>query len=238
MKRLSSLAFLALLVAGLFLASFMPDPQTVLAQGYSNTNAYAYWVPPGACSARTSGSTTGTQGLTVTGASYTPVMQVQTSAGEATDTYVCNITPPNTIITSGNGILIVDAVFMYSPQSGLRAPTAVLASGTMNSAQVFSYIAYPAAGAGEVASTVTPVRADAGTLVFGPVEVHRLQRELESLEDYLVQASIRESGKQAPLPKTSRLLEALAGNNGFNLLLPPDRKQLTDFLLPHILQIS
>ncbi|MEK7153496.1 MAG: hypothetical protein AAB834_06105 [Patescibacteria group bacterium] len=68
------------------------------------------------------------------------------------------------------------------------------------------------------------------TLVFGPVEVHRLLRELEALEEYLIQANIREKGKQAPLPKTSRLLEGLAGNNGFNLLQPEQRKQLVAFL--------
>ena len=156
----------------LLLAGLVPltDRVTVplLAQGYSNTNPYVYWVPPGACNARTSGSTTGTNGLTVTGASYTPVLQVQTSAGAATHTFVCNITPPNTIITAGNGILITDAVFMYSPQSAIVAPSATLASGTMNSAQVFSYIAYPTPASGETASTVTPVRADSGTMTITP----------------------------------------------------------------------
>jgi F0F1-type ATP synthase delta subunit len=68
------------------------------------------------------------------------------------------------------------------------------------------------------------------TLVFGPVEVHRLQRELDALEEYLSQANIREPGKQAALPKTSRLLDALAGNNNFNLLLPEQRTQLMTFL--------
>lgn len=68
------------------------------------------------------------------------------------------------------------------------------------------------------------------TLVFGPVEVHRLQRELESLEDYIAQAAIREAGKQPPLPKTSRNLDALAGNNNLNLLLPNDRQLLATFL--------
>jgi F0F1-type ATP synthase delta subunit len=67
-------------------------------------------------------------------------------------------------------------------------------------------------------------------LVFGPVEIHRLQRELEALEDYLRQAAIREPGKQAPLPRTSRILEALAGNNRFNLLIAEDRTELSAFL--------
>ena len=67
-------------------------------------------------------------------------------------------------------------------------------------------------------------------LIFGPVEIHRLQRELEALEDYLRQAAIREPGKQAPLPRTSRILEALANNNRFNLLVAKDRTELTAFL--------
>jgi F0F1-type ATP synthase delta subunit len=68
------------------------------------------------------------------------------------------------------------------------------------------------------------------TLVFGPIEVRRLQRELESLEDYISQSAIREPGKQPALPKTSRLLDALAGNNAMNLLQPEDRGKLVIFL--------
>lgn len=167
-RLLAPLAFVASLVAIVVLIGTWPASD-LSAQGYSNTNPYAYWVPPGACAARTSGSTTGTQGLTVAGASFTPVMQVQTSAGAATDTFVCNITPPNTIITTGNGILITDAVFMYAPTTaGLNPQSATLASGTMNSATVFSYIEYPTAGASETPSAVTPVRADSGTLTIAP----------------------------------------------------------------------
>ena len=73
-------------------------------------------------------------------------------------------------------------------------------------------------------------RLELPTLVFGPVEVHRLQRELEALEEFLTQAGIREPGKQQSLPKTSRLLEGLAGNNGLNLLQQADRKQVAHFL--------
>jgi F0F1-type ATP synthase delta subunit len=68
------------------------------------------------------------------------------------------------------------------------------------------------------------------TLVFGPVELHRLQRELEALEEFLEQAELRKAGKQPLLPKMSRLLEALAGNNNLNLLVPADRQQLVVFL--------
>lgn len=68
-------------------------------------------------------------------------------------------------------------------------------------------------------------------LIFGPVEIHRLSRELETLEDYLQQAAIRDKGKPSTgLPRTSRLLEALAANNALNLLQEGDRKQLAAFL--------
>jgi hypothetical protein len=73
-------------------------------------------------------------------------------------------------------------------------------------------------------------RLELPTIVFGPVEIHRLRRELETVEDFIGQASIREPGKQSRLPKTTRTLEALAGNNNLNLLLPTDRKKLTQFL--------
>lgn len=68
------------------------------------------------------------------------------------------------------------------------------------------------------------------TLVFGPIEVRRLQRELDSLEEYIQQSEIRSKGRQAPLPKTSRLLDALAGNNNLNLLTAESRSLLKQFL--------
>ncbi|HSW99905.1 MAG TPA: F0F1 ATP synthase subunit delta [Patescibacteria group bacterium] len=67
-------------------------------------------------------------------------------------------------------------------------------------------------------------------LVFGMVEVRRLRRELEALEEFMRQAKLREAGKQAALPRLSRLLDALAEENHLNLLHPTDRKQLQDFL--------
>ena len=76
----------------------------------------------------------------------------------------------------------------------------------------------------------TTPRIELPTIVFGPVEIHRLQRELEDLEGFLEQAAIREPGKQAPLPRSSRTLEALAANNNLNLLVATDRKQLRQFL--------
>lgn len=161
--RVVVLAVLALIALG-------PVP-ALLAQGYSSANAYAYWVPPGACNSTVSGNGTGTNGLTTAGTSGTPVVQAQTSnVGTNTHTFICNITPPYFIVTSGSGLQIVSATFFYGVQTtGLGTQVATLASGTMNSSTVFSYIAYPTPAVGETASTVTPVRADSGTLTITPV---------------------------------------------------------------------
>jgi F0F1-type ATP synthase delta subunit len=67
-------------------------------------------------------------------------------------------------------------------------------------------------------------------LVFGVVEVRRLKRELETLNEFVSQAQIREPGKQPPIPRVSRLLEALATDNGLQLLQVDHRAQLKKFL--------
>ncbi len=67
-------------------------------------------------------------------------------------------------------------------------------------------------------------------LVFGVVEVRRLKRELETLEDFMYSSEIREPGKQAALPRVSRLLDALATDNNRNLLQEEDRKEMYHFL--------
>jgi hypothetical protein len=128
-----------------------------------------YELPATACYASPSGNSTGTNGFTVAGASLTPVVQNQTSnTGTNTHNYICNITIPSFL--AGKGAAIKDVVFKYGVQTtALGTQAVVLASGTLNSVIVFSYIDYPAAGASETASTVTPVRADSGTLLLTPV---------------------------------------------------------------------
>lgn len=66
--------------------------------------------------------------------------------------------------------------------------------------------------------------------VCGLVEVRRLKRELEMLDEFMRQSSLREPGKQAALPKTSHLLESLANDNNLQLLKTEDRKRAADFL--------
>jgi len=68
------------------------------------------------------------------------------------------------------------------------------------------------------------------TLVFGAVEVRRLSRELEALDEYFQQNAIRNSAQQVTVPKVSRMLEALASENHMNLLQGPERQILTNFL--------
>jgi hypothetical protein len=153
--------------------SFFDKVRGILhAQGYSNANPYNYWVPPGACQGSTAGTLGGTNGLTTAGASLTAVSQVSTTAagGPNTHTFVCNITPPSVVVTSGTGLQIISADFMYGVQTTtLGTQACVPASGTWNGATVFSTITYPTPGAGETPSTVTPVRADSGTQVQLPV---------------------------------------------------------------------
>jgi F0F1-type ATP synthase delta subunit len=68
-------------------------------------------------------------------------------------------------------------------------------------------------------------------LVFGVVEVRRLKREMEALDEFMRQSAIREPGKQVALPRVSRVLDALAGDNGRNLLQQSDRQELMQFLV-------
>lgn len=133
---------------------------------------FMYWVPPSLCVSSVSANGTGTNGQTTSGASGLPVVQAQTSAtGTNTHTYICNISPPVSLVnTSGNRIVVTDAVFTYGVQtSALGTQINTLASGTFNSSTVFSTISYPVAAASEAASVVTPVRADSGTMVITPL---------------------------------------------------------------------
>jgi hypothetical protein len=68
-------------------------------------------------------------------------------------------------------------------------------------------------------------------LVVGPADVARLMRELESLDDYLHQASLRAGGGEAPkLPKTSRMLDDFASTNELNFLHEAERQKAKQYL--------
>ncbi len=66
--------------------------------------------------------------------------------------------------------------------------------------------------------------------VIGLMDLGRLSRELQAIDEFVVQASVRQAGKQPDLPRTSRNLDWLAKDNGFNLLLDVDRQRLGAFL--------
>ncbi len=62
-------------------------------------------------------------------------------------------------------------------------------------------------------------------------DLHRVKRELRSLDDYIKQAQLRQPGTPLErLPKTSRSLNDLATLNKLNLLSEEDREKTGTFL--------
>lgn len=67
--------------------------------------------------------------------------------------------------------------------------------------------------------------------VVGPTDIVRLIRELESLDEAMLQLSLRKEGApETKLPKTSKLMDQIAHVNKLNLLKKPDRQGLEQFL--------
>ena len=66
--------------------------------------------------------------------------------------------------------------------------------------------------------------------VVSPVDVGRLLREVDAIDNFLLQANIRQPGTSLKLPKTTRLMDEMIQLNGLNVLTEPDRKQLHAFL--------
>jgi F0F1-type ATP synthase delta subunit len=66
--------------------------------------------------------------------------------------------------------------------------------------------------------------------VTGLTDVTRLQRESETLDEYLRQAALRKGGSSIELPKIPVMLDDVATVNHLNLLQTLDRKKLADFL--------
>jgi len=63
------------------------------------------------------------------------------------------------------------------------------------------------------------------------VEVGRLLREVEQVDDFLKQGAVREPGTAVKMPKTSRLLDELVEVNNMNLLHDDDRARVWSFLI-------
>lgn len=67
-------------------------------------------------------------------------------------------------------------------------------------------------------------------LLISPSDLKRARRELDDIDDFLHQSSLRQGGKAVKLPTTSRVIEALASDNNLNLLKKTERDQLKKFL--------
>lgn len=74
------------------------------------------------------------------------------------------------------------------------------------------------------ASTALPA------VIASPSDVKSLRRELEVLNDFMHQASLRKGGKAVKMPQTSRLLDELADLTSANLLRQQDRDKLLKYL--------
>lgn len=68
------------------------------------------------------------------------------------------------------------------------------------------------------------------TNVVSRGDVNRLERELLSLEEFVVSSEVREAGKQPKMPRTSKLFEEFVQLNNLNALIAEDRAKLTAYL--------
>lgn len=67
-------------------------------------------------------------------------------------------------------------------------------------------------------------------LVASPLDVGRLVRELEAIDEALLQLGLRKAGSEVKMPKTSRLMDQVIELNQLNLLQPAERLLLQQFL--------
>ena len=67
-------------------------------------------------------------------------------------------------------------------------------------------------------------------IVTSQVDVGRLIREAEALDNFLMQYDLKGQTDKAQLPKTTFVMDATVDANKLNLLVPADRQQLMAFL--------
>jgi hypothetical protein len=67
-------------------------------------------------------------------------------------------------------------------------------------------------------------------LIVSPGDLKRMRRELETLDDFMHQAGLRQGGKTVSLPNISKALEELASENKLNMLKKTDRDRLSKFI--------
>jgi F0F1-type ATP synthase delta subunit len=68
------------------------------------------------------------------------------------------------------------------------------------------------------------------TAVITPMDLSRLLREIEAIDEGLLQLKIRGDKDPTRFPKASPLMDTLLAVNDLNLLHEDDRKELTEFL--------
>jgi hypothetical protein len=67
--------------------------------------------------------------------------------------------------------------------------------------------------------------------VVSRIDVGRLLREIEALDSFLTQASVREPGTNVKLPKTSRLMDEVIQMNKLNVIVEADRRRLLTMMM-------
>jgi hypothetical protein len=67
-------------------------------------------------------------------------------------------------------------------------------------------------------------------IVVGPVDLARLLRELENIDEALLQLKLRSGGEATKMPKTSQSMDKTVEINKLNLLQDEDRKDLMELL--------
>lgn len=67
--------------------------------------------------------------------------------------------------------------------------------------------------------------------VISRVDVGRLVREVDALDEFLEQAIVRKPGTSIQMPRTSKMLDELLQTNKINALVDEDRRKLMNFLI-------
>ncbi|MGH7238691.1 MAG: hypothetical protein ACREHG_01360 [Candidatus Saccharimonadales bacterium] len=66
--------------------------------------------------------------------------------------------------------------------------------------------------------------------VVGPADINRLMREVDNINEHLLQVKLRQVDSPERLPETTRIMDEISAVNKLNLLKDGDRKRLLDFL--------
>lgn len=67
--------------------------------------------------------------------------------------------------------------------------------------------------------------------VVSRIDVGRLVREVEALDEFVEQAAVRKPGTSIQMPRTSKMLDEMLEINKLNALVEKDRMRLLNFLI-------